>query len=365
MHIVYIISTLRRCGPTNLLYDVINHLPNNYQVTILTLSEEKLNSRWKDFEAIAAVKQIKKLATNSNNIFSLGKALKNICTTLKPDIVHSQGFRPDILSALYLKNFKRVYNIQNYPYDDYVMQFGAKGYIMAFLNIYLLRKSKYVTVCSKYVKSCIEKSFHYPLLVVQNAVEIGYEKNTTDVNDSLRKKLGIQTTDKVFVFAGNLIKRKNPIYLIKAFNEINKEHSNIKLLILGDGYLMNECKLLSANNANIILVGNVNDVSNYYQISHYYITASLSEGMPVSVLEALNHQLPVLLSNISQHAEVVDSIKTAGLLFDVYNNKDLQNKILTFVNGHYLQMQKDALDAIMQQFNAERMSNDFQKLYQS
>jgi len=43
MHIVYIISTLRRCGPTNLLYDTIKYLPNNYEVSIITLSSERDN----------------------------------------------------------------------------------------------------------------------------------------------------------------------------------------------------------------------------------------------------------------------------------------------------------------------------------
>jgi len=363
MHIVYIISTLRRCGPTNLLYDTIKYLPNNYEVSIITLSSERDNSRWEDFEAISTVKRIQKANCNNSNLFILGKLVKQMCIELKPDVIHTQGFRPDIISAIFLKYYKRVYNIQNYPYDDFVMQFGWKGYIMAFLNIYLLRNEKYVTVCSKYVKSKIEKSFNQPLHVVQNAVEIGFEERSEEDNNSLRKKFGFTTSDKIFVFAGNLIKRKNPIYLIKAFNEVNKSDTSLKLLILGDGYLMNECKELAKNNASIIFAGNVNDVSNYYQISHYYITASLSEGMPVSVLEALNHKLPVLLSNISQHAEVVDSIHTAGMLFDKENNIDLQNKIKDFIQRDYQQMQIDAVSAIKQQFNAKRMSTDFQNLY--
>ncbi|MCZ2225010.1 MAG: glycosyltransferase family 4 protein, partial [Chitinophagales bacterium] len=153
------------------------------------------------------------------------------------------------------------------------------------------------------------------------------------------------------------------IYLIRAFNEVNKSDTSLKLLILGDGYLMNECKELAKNNASIIFAGNVNDVSNYYQISHYYITASLSEGMPVSVLEALNHKLPVLLSNINQHAEIVESINSAGLLFDLNNQIDLQNKIKQIVNRDYQQMQQDAYNAVKNQFNADRMSKDYQTIY--
>lgn len=365
MKVLYIISTLRRCGPTNLLYDVICHLrADEFDVTVLTLSpEHAVSSRWKDFEAINGVKVIS-LNNNTNNIFSIGSQLKEICGRLNPDAIHLQGFRPDILAAMFLKKYKCVYNIQNYPYDDYVMQFGIKGYLMAFLNLFLIRNSKYVTACSEFIGSKIERNFRYPIHIVQNAVEEGFTSLPLSEIDALRVELGFKPDDRILVFAGNLIKRKNPLLLIEAFNLLYSINKNIKLLVLGNGYLMQEC-LQKKQFDNIVLRGNVEDVSKYYQLSHYYVTASLSEGMPVSVLEALNHGLPVVLSDIPQHIEITKSTGCASIVFNKTNASDLAEKIAQFTSQSYQDQTFDAFNSIKQLFNAKRMSNQFQNLYRS
>lgn len=365
MKVLYIISTLRRCGPTNLLYDVINHLPTDeFEVTVLTLSPERgVSSRWNDFEAINGVKVIS-LNSTSKSIYTTGSKVVEICKELNPAVVHVQGFRPDIIASLFLKKYKCVYNIQNYPYDDYVMQFGFKGYLMAFLSLAFIRNSKYVTVCSKYVASKIEKNFNYKIHIVQNAVEEGFRALSEFEINNLRNELGFTPEHKVLVFAGNLIKRKNPLLLINAFNLLYSTNKNIKLLVLGDGYLMSAC-LQQKKHENIILIGNVEDVSKYYQVSDYYITASLSEGMPVSVLEALNHGLPVILSDIPQHTEIAASTGCAATVFEKNNPIDLAEKILKFVGQNYENQTFDASNSIKQLFNAKRMSNQFQNLYRS
>jgi glycosyltransferase involved in cell wall biosynthesis len=366
LKIVYLISTLRRCGPTNLLYDVVVHLePTLYEVYIITLSPERQHSRLDDFLKLPSVKNIQQATDGDAHLMRLGKFVSAICRKINPNVVHAQGFRADLISSIYLKKYKQVYNIQNYPYDDYVMQFGFKGYIMAFSTIFLLRKSSYMTVCSNYIANLLQPKFKQPLIVVQNAVEFGFLPINDLQKNEIKTKLNIDNHKKVFVFAGNLIKRKNPLVLIEAFNLLKQVEENFVLLVLGDGYLMDESKKMANNNFNIKFVGAVEDVSIYYQISDYYITASLSEGMPVSVLESLNHGLPVILSDIPQHAEIVQELNSAGLLFEKTNAQDLAQAIRNFVKNDYSQQRSFAIDSIKNKFNAKRMADDFKVIYNS
>jgi len=63
-----------------------------------------------------------------------------------------------------------------------------------------------------------------------------------------------------------------------------------------------------------------------YQESDAYVSASRDEGMPNTVLEALSCGLPLILSNIAGHNEIVCDHQN-GYLFDVNNESDLAAKI--------------------------------------
>lgn len=77
----------------------------------------------------------------------------------------------------------------------------------------------------------------------------------------------------------------------------------------------------------MIFVGKVSTPANYLQLSDYFISASLSEGLPMAVMEGMALGLPPVLSRIDSHIEVKKCCEEGIELFDLDNVDDLSTII--------------------------------------
>jgi len=100
--IVYIISTLVKSGPVNVLYNLIKYIDKNrYNVTIITLSpENEKHSRLKEFESLGIKVQSLNLSRLQGYLFG-GFKLRQIINKVKPDIIHSHCFRSNLFSPVF------------------------------------------------------------------------------------------------------------------------------------------------------------------------------------------------------------------------------------------------------------------------
>ena len=82
----------------------------------------------------------------------------------------------------------------------------------------------------------------------------------------------------------------------------------------------------------INFLGNRDDIPELLSHSDLFVLPSRFEGMPVALLEAMAAGLPVIASNISGSAELIEHGKN-GLLFESENHIDLAEKILFLYNN--------------------------------
>ena len=126
---------------------------------------------------------------------------------------------------------------------------------------------------------------------------------------------------------------------------------------------MEECKKLS--NDNIILKGNVDNVNDYLTASDYYISASESEGLPNSVLEAGRSGLNLILSDIPQHKEVFEKQLHFTSLFNVGDVETLTNLLDYQIKTNKSVMNIELANYIEENFSHEVMSSKYQELYKN
>lgn len=363
--VLYIVSHLRKCGPVIQLYNLIKYLDRSvFEPYIITLSiEEKKNSYLNEFLKINV--NVKSLALNRLFGFIYGPVkIKKLTKQIEPHIIHSQGIRADWLNAKFFKNYISYSTLQNYPYEDYMMTYGKLyGFLMAKFHIYTLKNITFpVAVSNSISKKLLNKiKFHTILNGVDQ--EIYKYPDSFDEKKNIRSQLQLPLDLPIIIYSGHLTYRKDPLTVIRAFLS-EKLYNKAVLVFCGRGNLERKCKELARGYDNIVFRGYVKNIKDYLNAADIYVSASLSEGMPNSVLEALACRVPVCLSDIPQHKEILNENPEAGLCFVMKDYKVLAECLITLISENANTDRKNAAYQIVNdKFNAKYMSLQYQEYY--
>ena len=363
INICYIISHLENCGPVNILYGIIKNLDKNFfNVIIITLKKEKNNSRIREFEKIGT-KIIFYEISNLKIILKRQKKIEGIIKRLKIDILHTHCIASTILfSKLKLNNIEKISTIHCDFSTDLIYKFGfIIGKLYSYLYLNALEKMDLNISCGKGVSNLILKHNDFETEAVQNGIdrEKINIKNIRLTKEELRKKLDLKENKKYFISVSSLDERKNVLFLAKYFS--NTKIENINLILVGSGNKSKE--IMNLKSSNIKLTGKLSleEVQEYLKASDFYISASKSEGLPNSVLEALEFELPVLLSDIEPHKEILENYD-CGELFKLDNIDSLENKIEKILNKIKNNNEYKKIKVFI---DAKRMSKEYEKIYYS
>ena len=135
------------------------------------------------------------------------------------------------------------------------------------------------------------------------------------------------------VASGVADKRKNILFLVKAFGELDKKYpGQASLHVLGAGPELESIKRYAAEQKiqNCQFIGWVSTPEKYLEGCDLFIHAALHEGISNSVLEALAVGRPVLLSDIAEHREILPD---EMVLFSIQGTQELVSKIARIIDG--------------------------------
>lgn len=162
------------------------------------------------------------------------------------------------------------------------------------------RVDKVVALTEEIEKELISNGFsRNKIIIIPNGVNIELF--------SPKKKSGSQSFLKI-CYIGRLEDGKGLEILISAFGSVKKKCSQARLVVVGHGSKIPELKqqIERLNLFNHIdLVGEKEDVLNYYHQSDILIAPSESEGMSNVLLEAMACGLPVIASDIGGNVELI------------------------------------------------------------
>jgi len=118
---------------------------------------------------------------------------------------------------------------------------------------------------------------------------------------ALRTQLRIAPDAHVFSAVARLSSEKNLAMLLRAFVPVANRHANAVLLIVGDGPERDELQALAhglALNDRVHFLGMRHDMPAIYALTDHLVLPSLTEGMPLVVLEAMACEVPVIASAV-------------------------------------------------------------------
>lgn len=361
--ILYIVSTLQRCGPTNQLFNIVSNLDEKvFDRKVLTLSSETNDTLKSKFDDAGIDVESLSLGRFSGLLFGWSRLLSKI-KVFNPDLIHTQGLRADNY-ALRLKKMgiKTVATIRCIPNEDYPLKYGKiMGRNMAKNHLITLKGLDVVAAVSHSISLALQEN-SLNTVTIQNGCDINkYTPVDSATKKTLRSKLNLLKEKIVLISVGHLSNRKDPITIIRAFKHM-KDNYKYELIFVGDGEMKNECRLEAGNQENIKFIGRVSNVDEYLQSSDVFLSASLSEGLPNSVLESLSSGIPTILSSIPQHTEIFNGYPAYDKSFFPVGDSEALTLLL---NNFNLEFYKNlpTRSIVENNFNALKMSMKYQEIY--
>ena len=181
------------------------------------------------------------------------------------------------------------------------------------------------------------------LIRIYNGIDLekGLYKNS---NKDIKKELGIDNKYKIVGIVGRITEGKGHDVFLEAAKIVLSQYSETKFLIVGDTLTEKELKknlvVLSENlgisNA-VIFAGWRNDVLDVISIMDVLVQASTTfpEGFSRTCIEAMSLDIPLVVSNISGHSEIVVDGET-GFIVPPGDAKSMADAILTLINDEHL-----------------------------
>jgi len=129
------------------------------------------------------------------------------------------------------------------------------------------------------------------------------------VRDQSRQSSGYSADDFLMFYAAEFNRNKNHQLLIRALAVAAQTAPAVRLLLAGDGPLLEQCRTLAqrlgAGN-NVHFLGYRNDVAKLLPMCDIAVTSSLREGLPVNIMEAMACGLPVVATPNRGHQELIE-----------------------------------------------------------
>jgi len=149
----------------------------------------------------------------------------------------------------------------------------------------------------------------------------------------------IRRNEKLVLFLGRITMQKGPEYFLHAAKKVLGVVDNVKFVMAGSGDLMYQSIELAAQlgiGQKVLFTGFLrgDDVRRIYQMADLYVMPSVSEPFGIAPLEALDNDVPVIISKQSGVSEVLKH----ALKVDFWDVNEMANKIVAVLRYPPLQM---------------------------
>lgn len=170
------------------------------------------------------------------------------------------------------------------------------------------------------------------------------------------------------LFLGRLDENKSPDVLLRASKKMLSEHPDSKLIFAGDGQIVRyeslAKKLNIENRCEFLGWIGKEDKESLFERVGVYCLPSKNEGMPMSVLEAMAHGIPVISTPVGGVPQIIRDGEN-GYLMPIDNVDCLSGLLCQLMSSNNLRANIGAAGrmTVMERFNIDRNIEDLVHLY--
>jgi len=229
------------------------------------------------------------------------------------DIVHTHGYKSDIVGSLAALLGKTKWVATNHLWR------GEKGRLRLYesLDAWALRFARQVVAVSDEIKGHLiaRNVARRKIRVIDNGIDID-RFDRAGLGEALKSELGIRRGETVVTIVGRLSPEKGHATFLEAVSAVCMNRANVRPLIVGDGSLLGELRAEADRlglGDRVIFTGFRHDMPAVYAISDVLVSASFSEGLPMTILEAMAAKVPVIATGVGGVPTIIKD-KETGLL---------------------------------------------------
>lgn len=237
------------------------------------------------------------------------------------------------------------------------------------LNPLLFSFADEITTIAEYTKNLLAHYENFPafrMKVIYNGVSIEQFSCNIDVL-SKRQSLGIPADSKVIGIVARLDPVKNHPMLLRAFRRVVAVLPDTYLVIVGDGPENISLQTLAGSlgiSDRTLFLGARRDIAELLHTFNVFALPSFSEGMSVTLIEAMCAGVPVVATHVGGNSEVVNDRET-GYLVENDNEQDLAQRLMECLRDDELRLRmgKAAHLRACEMFSLGKMIDSYKELY--
>lgn len=324
MKILQVIPNLLKGGAQRLVIDICNELINYNDVECMLLV---LTNSKNEFHHIS--KNIKIVYINVTFNLSVFKKsnidineYEKIVNEFRPDIIHSHLYFAELICHEYTRknityvshfhdNMQQLSNlkVRNIFSKNVMIHFYEKQRL---LTKYNQTNKIFLTISNDsdyYAKSIFPKNLASKVIKLKNAIN-----HSLFINPDYKKLNKKQIT---LINVGNLLKKKNQIFIIDIVKYLLLKGYNANLTLLGEGSCRNEIINRARSlqiEKNIIMLGAIDDVQNFLWESDFYIHSAKYEPFGLVLIEAMASKTPIISFNGKGNQDIIINNETGFLI---------------------------------------------------
>ncbi len=351
-------------GVERVVEELAHHLARfGHEVRVLTFKPNGLPSK----ETVQGVDIVRLPALNLQPIVGFPAAL-NASLGLRSyldgaDVIHVHNIffllsllavlsrpRAPIITTMHLGSLSKLPGLTGLLARTYEETLGG----------HILHSSAAVTgVSASVVTHAADLGARGPVQLIPNTVDVErFKPPVPNDNDGSHPSV---------LFLGRFSRNKGPQYLLEAIPQVMSEVPDASFCFVGEGPLRDVMVRRTSElrlNGNVRILGKVPDVVPLLQNARVVVRPSLTEGMPLAVMEAMACGKPVLASRIGGTMDVIHDGET-GILFEAGSVESLVDGLIRVLRDgeQAAAIGRRAREWAEQQMTWERVSRMYEKLY--
>jgi glycosyltransferase involved in cell wall biosynthesis len=203
--------------------------------------------------------------------------------------------------------------------------------------------------------------------VIYNGVDVAAFSRRTADREGLRREMGLAADDLVILQVARLDHLKDHATAIRTVERVVGLRPDVRLVLIGEGPERSSIEAQVRQRQlepYVRLLGLHTDVARFLSAADVFLLTSISEGIPLTVIEAMAAGLPVVATRVGGVGEIVEDGQT-GLLARAQDDRTLSAHVVRLAASPELRQQMGQIGRARAQvlFSGSRMHERYFQLY--